>query len=133
MIAWCLMGTHFHLVAECDLEQLSLAVHRLNCLYAMYFNRRHNRRGHLFENRFSAWVVWDEPHLESTVGYVLENPVRAGLCRQASEWRWSWPRLRADLASPDGRKDRGRLRQLEGQSLRDCPSIVQIGLELISE
>ena len=97
VIAWCLMGTHFHLVVECDLEQLSLAVHRLNCLYAMYFNRRHNRRGHLFENRFSSWVVRDEAHLEATVGYVLENPVRAGLCRQASEWRWSWPRLRADL------------------------------------
>lgn len=96
VVAWCLMGTHFHLVVECELELLSLAVHRLNCLYAMYFNRRHQRRGHLFENRFSAWAVWDEVHLERTVGYVLENPVRAGLCSQASEWGWSWPKLRVD-------------------------------------
>jgi putative transposase len=100
VIAWCLMGTHFHLVVECDVEQLSLALHRLNCLYAMYFNRRHKRRGHLFENRFSSWVVVDEAHLEATVGYVLENPVRAGLCGQASEWGWSWPKLQADLEAP---------------------------------
>ena len=54
VISWCLMGTHYHLVVEATQEQMSLAVHRLHCLYAMYFNRRHERRGHLFENRFSA-------------------------------------------------------------------------------
>jgi REP element-mobilizing transposase RayT len=78
VIAWCLMGTHFHLVVECEREQLSLAVHRLNCLYAMYFNRRHERRGHLFENRFSAWVVWDESHLESTSAMCSRTPSAPG-------------------------------------------------------
>src|SRR5262245_60571898 len=47
VIAWCLMGTHYHLVVAAQCEQMSLAVHRLNCLYAMYFNRRYDRRGHL--------------------------------------------------------------------------------------
>ena len=92
LIAWCLMGTHYHLVVEAEREQMSLAVHRLNCLYAMYFNRRHDRRGHLFENRFSSWIVRDEDHLDSTMAYVVENPARAGICLAAADWPWSWPR-----------------------------------------
>jgi REP element-mobilizing transposase RayT len=92
VIAWCLMGTHYHVVVESKTEQMSLAVHRLNCLYAMYFNRRHDRRGHLFENRFSAWVIQDEAHRANTVEYVLNNPVNAGLCAEARDWLWSWPR-----------------------------------------
>ncbi len=100
VIAWCLMSTHYHLVVQAEREQMSLAVHRLNCLYAMYFNRRNDRRGHLFENRFSSWVVQDDEHLAKTVEYVLNNPVNAGLCGEAREWLWSWPRLPAVLASP---------------------------------
>jgi putative transposase len=86
----CLIGTHYHLVVETKREQMSHAVHRLNGLYAQSFNRRHERRGHLFENRFSSWVIADEEHLSATIAYVLENPVRAGLCREAREWLWSW-------------------------------------------
>jgi REP element-mobilizing transposase RayT len=93
VVCWCLMGTHFHLVIEAEREQMSIAVHRLACLYAMYFNRRHGRRGHLFENRFSSWMIRDDEHLEATILYVLENPVRAGLCRTLAEWQWSRPRL----------------------------------------
>ena len=98
VVCWCLMGTHVHLVVEADREQMSLAVHRLACLYAMYFNRRHGRRGHLFENRFSCWVITDEQHVDSTVVYVLENPVRAGLCDSPADWPWSWPRLEGSPA-----------------------------------
>ena len=92
VICWCLMDTHFHLVIEADRELMSVAVHRLACLYAMYFNKRHERRGHLFENRFSSRIIWDDGHLEKTFDYVLDNPVRAGLCSTSSEWLWSWPR-----------------------------------------
>jgi putative transposase len=92
VVCWCLMTTHVHLVVDADVEQMSLAMHRLACLYAMYFNTRHERRGHMFENRFSSWIVRDEDHLEKTIDYVLANPVRAGLSPTAEEWPWSWPR-----------------------------------------
>ena len=65
-------------------------MHRLNGLYAQHFNRRHGRKGHLYEERFSAWVVNDEAHFENTIRYVLENPVRAGLCRRVEDGVWSW-------------------------------------------
>ena len=92
VIAWCLLGTHFHVIVECRREQLSLAMHRLNSIYAQRFNKRHSRRGHLFEERFSAWLIDTEEHLHSAVNYVVENPVAAGLCRSREEWIWSWPR-----------------------------------------
>jgi REP-associated tyrosine transposase len=74
VIAWCLLGTHYHLVVESKREQMSHAVHRLNGLYAQRFNRRHERRGHLFESRFSSWVIADEEHLNAAIAYVLETP-----------------------------------------------------------
>jgi REP element-mobilizing transposase RayT len=92
VVSWCLMGTHYHLVVEATQEQMSLAVHRLHCLYAMYFNRRHERRGHLFENRFSATLIRNDSHFAQTLAYIEHNPVRAGLCVEPADWLWTWPR-----------------------------------------
>jgi len=87
--AYCLMTNHYHLVVETECERLSRGMHRLNGIYAQRFNRRHLRKGHLFEERFSSWVVRDELHLQATWRYVLANPVRAGLCRYVEDWPWS--------------------------------------------
>jgi REP element-mobilizing transposase RayT len=87
--AYCLMGTHYHVVVETLRERLSAGMHRLNGQYAAWFNRRHRRRGHLFENRYSAWVVLDDEHFGATLSYLLDNPRRAGLCHEAGDWRWA--------------------------------------------
>ena len=87
--AYCLMTTHYHLVLETSRESLSHGMHRLNGLYAQRFNARHKRRGHLFENRFQAYAIDSEAHLAAAVEYVLNNPVRAGLCESADRWPWS--------------------------------------------
>jgi REP element-mobilizing transposase RayT len=62
---------------------------RLNGVYALRFNRRHGLKGHLFEARFSSFVLRDHLHLTAAIHYVLQNPVQAGLCREAAEWQWS--------------------------------------------
>lgn len=87
--AYCLMDTHYHVVVEAERDALSRALHRVNGVYAQGFNRRHGRWGHLFGERFAAWVVLDEGHLIAACRYVLRNPVRAGLCERAAEWPWS--------------------------------------------
>jgi REP element-mobilizing transposase RayT len=87
--AHCLMGTHYHLVLDVSHERLSDGMRRLNGDYARRFNKRHGRRGHLFAERFSSYVLRDERHLEVAVHYVLQNPVRAGLCTQAGDWQWA--------------------------------------------
>jgi putative transposase len=91
--AYCLMSSHFHLIVRTALPSLSSGMHWLNGVYAQRFNRRYGRRGHLFENRFSARVLRDEQHWEKSCMYVLENPVAAGLCEFAADWPWSGGRF----------------------------------------
>lgn len=93
LLAWCLMSTHYHLVVEASCKQLTAMMHRLNGLYAQRFNRRHGRKGHLFEERFWSWVIDDEEHLSAAVRYVLGNPPKAGLCVDWRDWPWSWTRF----------------------------------------
>ena len=87
--AYCLMGTHYHLVLESTRENLSTGMRWLNGTYAQRFNRRHERRGHLLQRRFSVWIVRDDTHLAATLEYVFENPVRDGLCAQVGDWPWA--------------------------------------------
>src|SRR5262245_44167601 len=87
--AHCLMRTHYHLVLETTQARLSESMRRLNGDYARRFNKRHGRRGHLFDERLASYVIRDEQHLRAPITYVLQNPVRAGLCAQADDWQWA--------------------------------------------
>ena len=91
--AFCLMGNHYHLVIETSQPGFSGGLQWLNGLYATRFNRVHGRVGHLVGGRFGATRVESEEQLAHTCEYVLQNPVRAGLCDAPSEWPWS--RLRS--------------------------------------
>jgi putative transposase len=90
--AFCLMTNHYHLVVGALRVQLSDGFHRLNGVYAQRFNRRYARRGHLFGDRFWSGLIEDDDELTTTCTYVLNNPVRAGLCAQPHEWPWSGSR-----------------------------------------
>ncbi|MEX2122825.1 MAG: transposase [Woeseia sp.] len=87
--AYCLMPNHVHLVAvpsqpKSLAKMLGVTHHR----YARQINARHGWQGHLWQERFHSCVM-DEVHLIATVRYVELNPVRAGLCTHAEDWRWS--------------------------------------------
>jgi REP element-mobilizing transposase RayT len=86
---FCLMPNHYHLIVASELAWLSHGMHRLNGTYAEAFNARYARSGHLFGDRFAAWTIRDDEHLRAACAYVLQNPVRAGLCDSADEWPWS--------------------------------------------
>ena len=92
LYAFCLMGNHYHAVLEATREALSDGVQWLNGGYAQQFNGRYRRWGHLFGARFASWVIESEKHLYHACRYVLENPVRAGLCERAEDWPWSGSR-----------------------------------------
>ena len=95
--ALCLMRNHYHLVIETTVTRLSRGMHRVNGLYAAEFNSRYDRVGHLFGDRFNAHAIEDETYLADACRYVIENPVRAGLCATAGEWRWSASRYGLDV------------------------------------
>ena len=87
--AYCLMSTHVHLVIETTEPNVSRGLQWLFSVYAQTFNRRWGRFGHLFADRFWSRVVEDDDYFEALCRYVFENPVRAGLCDRAAEWRWN--------------------------------------------
>jgi len=86
--AYCLMGTHYHLMVETPEPNLAAGMHRLNGMYGQAFNRRHGRAGHLLADRYYSVLVTKESHALELVRYIARNPVRAGLCAAADAWAW---------------------------------------------
>src|SRR5438874_5234227 len=72
VIGRCLMDTHYHLVVEATTAKLSAAMQQLNSAYAFRFNKRHERHGHVFSERFRSWAIRDEEHLEAALGYLVD-------------------------------------------------------------
>ncbi len=87
--AYCLMGNHYHLLLRTEQPNLSRGMRQLNGTYAQYFNRRHERAGHLFQGRFKAILIKDEERLLTVARYVVLNPVRAGIVDGPADWKWS--------------------------------------------
>jgi REP element-mobilizing transposase RayT len=77
--AWALLPNHFHLLLRTGRTPLARAMRSLLTGYAGTFNRRHGRRGHLFQNRYKSIVVEEEPYLLELVRYIHLNPLRAKL------------------------------------------------------
>jgi putative transposase len=90
LLAYCLMGTHYHLLIEAKAATLPAAMRWLNGVYSRRFNQRHDRRGHLLGGRYDVWLIRDQRHFDAAVQYVLNNPVRAGLRERAEDWLWSY-------------------------------------------
>jgi putative transposase len=87
--AYCLLPNHYHLVVEATRRDLSTGMHKLNGRYAQRFNRRYDRVGHVFQNRFSSYVIESEEHFLRAVAYIRANPIEAGLCENVNDWPWS--------------------------------------------
>lgn len=88
VLAWCLMDNHVHLLVRMGLEDLSEMMRALGSCYAAFFNRRHERVGHLFQDRFRSEPVETDSYLLTVVRYIHRNPVAAGLS-STCEYRWS--------------------------------------------
>lgn len=77
--AWALMSNHFHLLLKPTAVPLSCFMRRLLTGYAVVFNRKYVRSGHLFQNRYKSIVCEEEPYLLELVRYIHLNPLRVSL------------------------------------------------------
>jgi REP element-mobilizing transposase RayT len=75
--AWALLPNHFHLLLRTGTVPLSTVMRRLLTGYAVTFNFRHRRHGHLFQNRFKSILCQEDTYLMELVRYIHLNPLRA--------------------------------------------------------
>ncbi len=91
LYAWCLLPNHFHLLLRSGDEGLSAFMRRLQTGYAVGFNRRHRRVGHLFQNRYKSILVEEDAYFLELVRYIHLNPVRACLVKNMLALdRYAW-------------------------------------------
>jgi len=83
--AWALIPNHFHFLLRTGLTPLSKVMRRLMTGYAVTFNRRHRRAGHLFQNRYKSVICEEDPYLLELIRYIHLNPLRAGLVKDLKE------------------------------------------------
>jgi putative transposase len=87
--AYCLMPNHVHLIAApADVQGLAVAMGRTHQAYTRRVNHREEWSGLLWEGRFKSFPM-DERYALACARYVAQNPVRAGLVAQATDWPWS--------------------------------------------
>ncbi|HIZ45974.1 MAG TPA: transposase [Candidatus Olsenella pullistercoris] len=88
VIAYCLMSNHVHLLLEDPESHLGEVMKSALTGYAQRFNKRGDRVGHVFQQRFKSQPVENEDYLLRAVRYIHNNPEKAGIC-QASAFPWS--------------------------------------------
>jgi putative transposase len=98
--ATCLMNNHYHLILETPRANVSDAIRDLNGIFARRSNRKYGQTGHVFGDRYRALLIQSESYLKRAARYVVRNPVRAALVKEATDWPWSSYRSSAGLASP---------------------------------
>jgi REP element-mobilizing transposase RayT len=90
--AWALMDNHVHILFKSGKDGISTVMRKLLTWYAQYFNRRHRRTGHLFENRYKSILCDEDNYLLALIRYIHLNPVRANLVtrlEQLDNYPWS--------------------------------------------
>ena len=87
--AWCQMTNHYHIVIETPEGRLSQGMRQLNGVYTQHINRTHRRMGHVFQGRYKGILVEKESYLLELARYVVLNPVRARMVKEAGQWPWS--------------------------------------------
>lgn len=87
--AYCLMNNHVHLLIHSPASVLELFFKSLEIRYAIWFNAKYQRSGHLFQNRFFSIPVESEDYFLRALRYIHFNPKKAGIIDQPHEYPWS--------------------------------------------
>lgn len=77
--AYCLMNNHVHLLVGCNGCDISQLMKSINISYAIFFNRKYQRCGHLFQDRFKSELIDNDAYAIEVSRYIHLNSVRAGM------------------------------------------------------
>jgi len=89
IFAYVLMDNHYHLLARTRQANLKKAMQWFGTTYTQRFNRRHFRSGHLFQGRYKSIIIQNDAYLLQLSYYIHRNPLRAGIVKRLTGYRWS--------------------------------------------
>lgn len=89
LYAYCLMDNHVHLVIDCNGQDISRIMKGISLSHAIYINKKYDRCGHLFQDRFTSKIIDSDRYMQWVSRYIHRNPVRAGITKTAIEYKWS--------------------------------------------
>ena len=87
--AWCLMTNHFHLLVMEKDWKIADVIKSLASSYVYYYNKKNERIGHLFQERFKSEPCNDMEYFTTLLRYIHQNPVKAGIVENAADYEWS--------------------------------------------
>ena len=90
LFSFVLMDNHVHLLLKTEKDNLSKAMQFLNSSYAHWFNYKHIRKGHLFQDRYKSYLIQKTQYLLSVASYISLNPVDAGMVDTAEPEKFRW-------------------------------------------
>lgn len=87
--AYAIMNNHYHFLIQTFNIPISTIMHNINTRYAKYYNRKMDRTGPVFEDRYKGILVQDESYFLTLIRYIHNNPVAANICNSMEEYKWS--------------------------------------------
>lgn len=89
LFGYCLMDNHIHLLIQEGREPLENTMKRIGVSYVFWYNFKHERSGHLFQDRFKSEPVEDDGYLLMVLKYISQNPKQAGLVKDLANYKWN--------------------------------------------
>jgi len=99
--SFSILDNHYHLLIETHRDNLSLAVRYINSQYAIYFNKKMQRIGPLWQGRFKSWYVDNDDYMWFLIRYIEMNPVKVGLSAAVGEYPFSSSYFIMNLLHPE--------------------------------
>lgn len=87
--SYCLMNNHIHILMEELDDSISVAIKRISSSYVLWYNKKYDRVGHLFQERFKSEAVEDDRYFLTVLRYIHQNPVKAGMVNHISQTKWT--------------------------------------------
>ena len=89
VFSFCLMNNHYHLLLRTQGENLSVLMQKIGSRYTIYYNKKYDRVGPLWQGRFKSWYVYDTKYLHTLVRYIECNPIKAGITQKIGQYPWA--------------------------------------------
>ncbi|NMA49588.1 MAG: transposase [Tissierellia bacterium] len=89
LYGYCLMDNHVHLLIQELEDDISNAIKRISSSYVLWYNKKYERCGHLFQERFKSEPVEADTYLITVLRYIHQNPIEAKICKHMLDYKWT--------------------------------------------